>query len=532
MQAATGALTTPPKRFQTLLLASLLSERQLLSKLGAVALVGALLGLGMPQISRMAMDQALPTSSPRMLLALALAAVLVGGHQAWAGWIEDRTTMALGARIERGSLDTLFSSLLSSDYSELRKRDSGWMGDTLGGASGVVYGYVGTFVTFVTQGAFALAYLGMLVTSSPLATILVALASFGLAALSWAFARWEAKLARVALDASSKQQGLLNVLLVSLASLRGLFCTRRLGAEWQQTLKSSTLAATERNRASLVRGLVVGGAGRALGLAITTWAIYVCVSNASGIGEMMMITSIAAGLSGSLLALSGAWLGFRALEPQFDRMNELLAAAKPDVERVLPQQTDDAIVVDSVWYRYSEDARWILENHSWRVERNTFVRLDSPSGSGKSTLLRMLAGLLPPARGTARVFGMDAREARHLVLYVPQHSSLLEASIGENLRLLSGASDEEIQQVARQTGLAELLETLPMGVETPVAAQGQNLSSGQRQLVVLTAAFASKRPVLLLDESLSQIDTGLRNRMKWPALLKNRTVIAVEHARN
>ena len=63
--------------------------------------------------------------------------VLVGAHQAWAGWIEDRTTLALGARIERGSLDTLFSSLLSSDYSQLRQRDTGWMGDTLGGASGV-----------------------------------------------------------------------------------------------------------------------------------------------------------------------------------------------------------------------------------------------------------------------------------------------------------------------------------------------------------------------------------------------------------
>jgi len=117
------------------------------------------------------------------------------------------------------------------------------------------------------------------------------------------------------------------------------------------------------------------------------------------------------------------------------------------------------------------------------------------------------------------------------VLYVPQHCNLLEASIGENLRLLSGASDQEIQRVAELTGLSELLASLPMGVETPVAARGHNLSSGQRQLVILTAAFASQRPVLLLDESLSQIDVRARRRMQWPALLHNRTVIAVEHAR-
>jgi ABC-type bacteriocin/lantibiotic exporter with double-glycine peptidase domain len=287
---------------------------------------------------------------------------------------------------------------------------------------------------------------------------------------------------------------------------------------------------------------VVSGAGRALGIAITTWSIYACVASKLGIGEMMMLSSIAAGLSASLLAISGAWLSFRTLEPQFERMNELLAAAPAQFlaagagarafsEPVPGAQTSDAIVLEGVWQRYSDDGRWILEDRSFRVERNSFTRLDAPSGSGKSTLLRVLAGLLAPNRGRVSIFGLDARAARHLVLYVPQHCNLLEASIGENLRLLSGARDPEIQRVAELTGLSELLATLPMGVETPVAARGHNLSSGQRQLVILTAAFASQRPVLLLDESLSQIDVRTRRRMQWPALLHNRTVIAVEHAR-
>ena len=68
-----------------------------------------------------------------------------------------------------------------------------------------------------------------------------------------------------------------------------------------------------------------------------------------------------------------------------------------------------------------------------------------------------------------------------------------------------------------------------MGEETRVAAQGQNLSSGQRQLILLTAAFASSREVLLLDESTGQIDAQTRSRFDWPALTKGRTVIWVEH---
>ena len=68
-----------------------------------------------------------------------------------------------------------------------------------------------------------------------------------------------------------------------------------------------------------------------------------------------------------------------------------------------------------------------------------------------------------------------------------------------------------------------------MGEETRVAAQGQNLSSGQRQLILLTAAFASHREVLLLDESTGQIDVQTRSRFDWAALTRGRTVIWVEH---
>ena len=74
-----------------------------------------------------------------------------------------------------------------------------------------------------------------------------------------------------------------------------------------------------------------------------------------------------------------------------------------------------------------------------------------------------------------------------------------------------------------------MLEALPMGEETLVSARGQNLSSGQRQLIILTAAFASSRPVLLLDEATSQMDDMMRRRCQWDLLVQGRTVVRVEH---
>jgi ABC-type bacteriocin/lantibiotic exporter with double-glycine peptidase domain len=158
------------------------------------------------------------------------------------------------------------------------------------------------------------------------------------------------------------------------------------------------------------------------------------------------------------------------------------------------------------------------------------VHLSSPSGSGKSTLLRLIAGLLSPSQGGVTVFGLKAEDVGELVLYVPQSCELFETSIYENLALFSGAERQEIERVSRLTGLSRMLSKLPMGEETLVSAQGQNLSSGQRQLVLLTAAFASSRSVLLLDESTSQIDAETRKLCQWDQLVAGRTVIRVEHA--
>jgi ABC-type bacteriocin/lantibiotic exporter with double-glycine peptidase domain len=258
--------------------------------------------------------------------------------------------------------------------------------------------------------------------------------------------------------------------------------------------------------------------------------VYRCLENQLGIGEMLLTTSMAAGLSGSILAMTNSFIGYRALAPQFERMNELLAAAPAQPRtRQTSTLTDDQVSIEGVWYRYSEDSRWVLSDHRYSITRGQFAQLRSPSGSGKSTALRLLAGLLAPERGQVRVFGSDPRLARDLVLYVPQHCELFEASIAENLLILSGATHAELERVAKLTGLSELLAELPMGIETPIAARGQNLSSGQRQLIVLTAAFASPRPLLLLDEALSQIDAAARRRIDWKALTENRTVVAVEH---
>ena len=99
----------------------------------------------------------------------------------------------------------------------------------------------------------------------------------------------------------------------------------------------------------------------------------------------------------------------------------------------------------------------------------------------------------------------------------------------ENLRILSGASDAEIERAAVVTGLAKWLVSLPLKYDTPLPPGGRTLSGGQRQLVVLTAAVASDKPILLLDEALSHMDRLTRAKLLSSSMFHGKTVLSVSH---
>jgi ABC-type bacteriocin/lantibiotic exporter with double-glycine peptidase domain len=518
------------RRFQRRVLDLMLEQRRGLARVLGAALASTALGVVAPYASRIALDEALPNASPNLLLVVAGAALLVTVHRAWATWTQGLAAAWLQARVERGALTEAMRALLRSDLVYLREKDSGWTLATLRGAGAFATTYVSSVTTLLARGASAIVYFAIVADFSPQVAALVLVASICVSLLSYLLAGVEADRIKAELDQGSLEQSRLHVLVNTLASLRGLFASERLGREWVAHVRERGHASLGAARAGAYRAFATSVGEQLLGTGITVWATIQCFGASLSIGSMIFLLSIASGLSSSVLSVAGVAVGLRALRPNVDRVEELLegeSRSQPVPSEVV--QTDNCIRLEGVQFRYSAGSGCVFDEYDWSLERGKFVHLQSASGTGKTTLLRMIAGLLTPGRGRVSVFGVDATQARALVLYVPQHCRLFEASIRENLEILSGASLAEIRRVARLTGLDELLRRLPMGEETPVSSGGQNLSAGQRQLIVLTAAFSTTRPVLLLDEATSQIDAETRRRCQWPPLLAGRTVIRVEH---
>ena len=136
-----------------------------------------------------------------------------------------------------------------------------------------------------------------------------------------------------------------------------------------------------------------------------------------------------------------------------------------------------------------------------------------PTGGGKSTLLSLLAGLYPAPPGTILWEGRDAaeiplQELRGRVALVPQDPFLFSDTLLENICLGKGATDPgAAREAARAARLLDEIEELPEGFETVVGERGISLSGGQKQRATIARALCAGRPILLLDDALSAVDS-------------------------
>ena len=135
-----------------------------------------------------------------------------------------------------------------------------------------------------------------------------------------------------------------------------------------------------------------------------------------------------------------------------------------------------------------------------------------PSGSGKSTLMRLLLGFETPDSGTVTYDGrelatLDLREVRRQIGVVLQHAQLMPSDIFSNIvGFAPSLGIDDAWQAARLAGLEDDIRAMPMGMHTLVGEGGGNLSSGQRQRLLIARAIVHRPRILLLDEATSALD--------------------------
>lgn len=159
------------------------------------------------------------------------------------------------------------------------------------------------------------------------------------------------------------------------------------------------------------------------------------------------------------------------------------------------------------------------------------------TGAGKTTIINLITRFYEIDGGKITYDGIDIcdikkDDLRRSLSVVVQDTHLFTGSIKDNIRYGNqGATDEDVVHAAKIANADSFIRRLPNGYDTVISGDGDNLSQGQRQLLAIARAAASKPPVLILDEATSSIDTRTEKLIEksMDALMENRTVFVIAH---
>lgn len=177
-----------------------------------------------------------------------------------------------------------------------------------------------------------------------------------------------------------------------------------------------------------------------------------------------------------------------------------------------------------VWFSY-DDKNYALKGINLVFEKGKKYLIIGDSGCGKSTLIGVLLGKCRPYKGIVRCDSNDLEdcEITNLCAVIQQNVYILNRSIKENIELYKEFSDEEIEEVLTACGLNNL----------DINKCSMDLSGGQKQRISIARAIIRKKPILIIDEGTSAVDTITSNEIEKKLLEdKNTTIITISHKLN
>lgn len=256
------------------------------------------------------------------------------------------------------------------------------------------------------------------------------------------------------------------------------------------------------------------------------------------VGDIQAFMQYARNFTTPITQLANVSNVLQSMAAAAERVFEFLAAPdepepeKPEEPRVL----DGAVSFSNVAFGYVPD-QTVISNFTSAAKPGQTVAIVGPTGAGKSTLMKLMLRFYDVRNGSVSVDNLDVRKWKRDTLrknfgMVLQDSWLFEGSIRENVRYgRLDATDEEVEEACKIASCDHFIRTLSGGYDFCINEAASNISQGQRQLITIARAVLADRPILVLDEATSNVDTRTEVLIQraMDKLMEGRTSFVVAH---
>jgi ATP-binding cassette subfamily B protein len=331
-------------------------------------------------------------------------------------------------------------------------------------------------------------------------------------------------------------------------SVSGVQLTKTLGAS---ETASERFAATSRDLVDLEVQSQLAGRWRMATMSIVFAAIPALIYLAAGfpatsggmtIGTLVAFTALQSGIFRPLMGLLDVGVSLVSSMALFSRIFEyldLVVEVQPPAYpvRIDHDEVRGEVRFEEVTYRYPDADRDAVSGVNLVVPAGSSLALVGETGSGKTTLASLVPRLRDPAHGQVTIDGVDVRDLSfedlaQIVGVVSQETYLLHASIRDNLlHARADATDDQLWAALEAAQIADLVATLPDGLDTVVGARGLRFSGGEKQRFAIARTLLRDPKVLLLDEATSALDTETERELQaaLDEVSRGRTTITIAH---
>lgn len=331
-------------------------------------------------------------------------------------------------------------------------------------------------------------------------------------------------------------------------SVSGVLLTKTLGAGAAAT---DRFAQTSERLVGLELRSQLAGRWRMATMQIIFAAIPAVIYLAAGfpatnggmtIGTLVAFTALQGAIFRPLMGIlniGAQWISSMALFSRIFGYLDLVADLPEPREpvRLDPAEVRGEVAFDQVTFAYAQAGRPALDGIDLVVPAGTSLALVGDTGSGKSTLASLVSRLRDPGSGAVRIDGYDLRDLDEatitsMVGVVTQETYLVHASIRDNLLLAKAdATDAELWSALGAAQVADLVASLPDGLDTVVGARGHRFSGGEKQRIAVARTILRDPRILVLDEATSALDNRTERALQQAldAVSRGRTTITIAH---
>lgn len=269
------------------------------------------------------------------------------------------------------------------------------------------------------------------------------------------------------------------------------------------------------------------------------WGGSMVLSGKISLGSFIAFNGYLTMIMNPILSIGRIITIFQRGMASLKRLNDIFNE-KPEIldgELMLNKEINGDIEFKNLSFSYKNNDENSIKDLNLKIPRGSTIGIIGETGSGKSTLMNLLLKLYNVEKGKIFIDGSDINDYSLKALregfgYVPQDNLLFSASIKDNIKFFKEKySDKEVECAAKKSCIFDSIVNLPNGFNTILGERGVNLSGGQKQRISIARALVKNPPILILDDSLSAVDTITESKIidNLKALRENKTTIIIAH---